>query len=294
MPDRRAWRIDDLDLRSALGDVLLPLLVAAMSFLAALALAGAFGCAALATHWQGDTLGLLTVQVPDPATPAAAGTRLSAVLATLAQQPSVSAVHELSSAEVNALLAPWLGGTAADLALPLPAVIGARWQGGEIAPLASALDKIAPGTLVESGAGWASRITALTTSLQACAAAVLFIVTAVACAIVAVATRAGLAQRRDTIEIIHSLGAFDGDIAERFAARATWRTAVGALLGALIALPVLIWLATLAAPFAGGGDDGPSLPAPMVAMVPILPLIAAAIGWVTAQITVRRWLRRLV
>jgi hypothetical protein len=32
----------------------------------------------------------------------------------------------------------------------------------------------------------------------------------------------------------------------------------------------------------------------MVAMVPILPLIAAAIGWVTAQLTVRRWLRGLV
>jgi len=292
MGDRRTWRIDDLDLRAALGDVLLPLLVAAMSFLAALALAGAFGCADLAAHWQGDTLGLLTVQVPDPAAPAAAGTRLAAVLAALARQGGVSDVHPLSGAEVDALIAPWLGGSAADLALPLPAVIAARWQGGALAPLAAALAAAAPGTMVESGTSWAQRIVALTTSLQACAAAVLLIVTAVACAIVAVATRAGLAQRRDTIEIIHSLGAFDGDIAERFAARATWRTAIGALFGALLALPVLIWLAALAAPFAGG--SGPSLPAPMVAMVPMLPLIAAAIGWVTAQITVRRWLRRLV
>jgi cell division transport system permease protein len=292
MADRRTWRIDDLDLRAALGDVLLPLLVAAMSFLAALALAGAFGCADLAAHWQGDTLGLLTVQVPDPAAPAAAGTRLAGVLAALARQGGVSDVHPLSGAEVDALIAPWLGGGAADLALPLPAVIAARWQGGDLTRLAAALAAAAPGTMVESGTSWAQRIVALTTSLQACAAAVLLIVTAVACAIVAVATRAGLAQRRDTIEIIHSLGAFDGDIAERFAARATWRTAIGALFGALLALPVLIWLAALAAPFAGGA--GPSLPAPMVAMVPMLPLIAAAIGWVTAQITVRRWLRRLV
>jgi cell division transport system permease protein len=294
MVKRRAWRIDDLDLRTALGDVLLPLLVAAMSFLAALALAGAFGCADLAAHWQGDTLGLLTVQVPDPTASAGSTARESAVLAALAATVGVSDVHPLSAAEVNALLAPWLGGSAADLALPLPAVIGARWQGGDLHALAASLAKAAPGTLVESGASWGSRITALTTSLQACAAAVLCIVTAVACAIVAVATRAGLAQRRDTIEIIHSLGAFDGDIAERFAARATWRTAVGALLGALVALPVLIWLATLAAPFAGASEAGPSLPAPMVAMVPILPLIAAGIGWVTAQITVRRWLRGLL
>jgi cell division transport system permease protein len=290
---QRAWRIDDLDLRSGFGDVLLPLLVAAMSFLAALALAGAFGCADLAQHWQGDTLGLLTVQVPDGAAPAAGGSRVAAVLGALQGDAAVSAVHRFSDAEVNALLAPWLGGTATALALPLPAVIGARWAGGDIAGLAAALGKLAPGTLVETGAGWASRITALTTSLQACAAAVLLIVTGVACAIVAVATRAGLVQRRETIEIIHSLGAFDGDIAERFAARATWRTAVGALFGALVALPVLIWLSTLAAPF-GGDDAAPGLAPPMVAMVPILPLSAAALGWVTAQITVRRWLRRLV
>jgi cell division transport system permease protein len=60
-----------------------------------------------------------------------------------------------------------------------------------------------------------------------------------------------------------------------------------------VALPVLIWLSTLAAPF-GGDDAAPGLAPPMVAMVPILPLRAAALGWVTAQITVRRWLRRLV
>ena len=46
---------------------MLPLLVAAMAFLAALALAGWFGTAALSRHWQQGAGASLTVQVPRPA-----------------------------------------------------------------------------------------------------------------------------------------------------------------------------------------------------------------------------------
>ena len=67
---RRVWvywqRSDDLGLRRGLGDRMLPLLVAAMAFLAAMALAGALAAAALAQHWQGGAEAALTVQVPHP------------------------------------------------------------------------------------------------------------------------------------------------------------------------------------------------------------------------------------
>ena len=43
---------DELGLRRALSDRMLPLLVAAMAFLAALAMAGWFGTAALSRHWR--------------------------------------------------------------------------------------------------------------------------------------------------------------------------------------------------------------------------------------------------
>ena len=56
-------RGDLLGLRSALSDRLLPVLVGAMSFLAALALGGALACANLAQSWQGDTAAALTIQI---------------------------------------------------------------------------------------------------------------------------------------------------------------------------------------------------------------------------------------
>jgi cell division transport system permease protein len=294
-----ARRADYLGLREALGDQLLPVLVAAMSFLAALAMAGALASAALAARWQSDAASQLTIQVPQPTAPGADGktARLDAVLAALQAMPQVVDARVMSQQDVTALIAPWLGADPAQIGLPLPGVISARWVGGgSPAELAAALGKLAPGTLVQTGALWAGRVTALTASLQACAAAVLAVVALVAAAVVAVATRAGLAQRRETITLVHSLGALDDDIAARFAARITVLAFAGAAVGALLALPVLAWLAALAAPFIGAEGRGAgwsNLPPALLVALPALPLVAALIGWATAQLTVRRWLRRL-
>ncbi len=289
---------DFLGLRAALADRLLPVLVAAMSFLAALALAGTLASAELAAQWQGDAAAALTIQVPQPQATTASGqdTRLDAVLAVLRANPAVADTHQLSQAEMTRLLSPWLGADVTTLGLPLPAVITARWvRPADPAALAQTLRQLSPGTLVQSGAIWAGRVAALTASLQACAAAVLIIVALVAAAVVAVATRAGLAQRRETITIVHGLGALDSDIAGRFAARATLLTFSGAAIGTLLALPVLAWLALLATPFAGPGARHAMfiLPAALWLALPALPAAAAAIGWSTTQLTVRRWLKGL-
>lgn len=291
-------RVDHLGLRSAMADRVMPMLVAAMSFLAALALAGTLAAAVLASQWNQNIGAALTVQVPDAASPAASGgaKRLDAVLAVLGKAPGVSEVHVLSAAQLDALLKPWLGADAGQFAMPVPAVISAQWSGaGPPDALLAAVDAVAPGSLVETGARWAARVAALTGSLQAAAIAVLLIVALVAAAVISVATRAGLAQRREAIEIIHGLGALDGDIAGRFAGRATLLAAIGGGIGAVCALPVLVWLARLAAPFdtvmpTGGLDV---LPAALWLMLPLIPIAAAVIGWVTTQFTVRGWLRRL-
>ncbi len=289
---------DLLGVRAALSDRLLPVLVGAMSFLAALALGGTLACATLAASWQGDTAAALTIQIPQPSDPDAAndGTRLAAVQRALAADHGVQNAAVMSEAEMNRLIAPWLGSDAASLGLALPAVITAQWAGsGTTDALGAQLQQVSPGTLVKTGAMWAQRVAALTTSLQACALAVLLIVALVAAAVVAVATRSGLAQLRETIETVHGLGALDSDIAGRFAARATWLALAGSLGGTVLALPVLAWLAWLATPFTGTAQFNSlfSLPPALLALVPLLPASAALIGWVTAQLTVRGWLRHL-
>lgn len=308
-PSRRAAvllrpaRFDDLGLRRALSDRLLPSLVAAMAFLAALALGGTVAASALGRQWQQGAGSVLTVQVPQPAAAAAdgAGARLDRVLALLRGTPGVASARALGDDELAALLRPWLGSGSGRIAVPLPAVIDVRLADAALddGRLAAQVAAAAPGTLLESHDRWMRRLAVLARSLQACAALALAVVGFVAAAVVAVAVRAGLATRRGAIEIVHGLGATDGYIAGRFARRATLLAAAGAGLGAVAAVPVLLGLAGLAAPFTGRPEDAGAaelayaLPPALWLSLPALPAAAAAIGWMTAQGTVRRWLRRL-
>jgi cell division transport system permease protein len=295
---------DELGLRRAISDRILPFLVAAMAFLAAMALAGWVGAASLAQHWKQGAGSALTVQVPRPKEPAAQGdgTRLDRVVALLVATPGVADARPLSDEELADLLRPWLGSGAERLAVPLPAVVAVRLSDAslELDKLARLLDTAAPATLVESHGVWIRRLAVLARSLQACAGLALLLVAAVASAVIAVATRSGLAARREAIEIVHGLGATDGYIAARFAGRATLLAATGGIAGAVVALPVLLALANLAAPFAGGTQEATSpieiiaiLPPVLWLTLPGLPAAAAAIGFLTAQGTVRRWLRQL-
>jgi cell division transport system permease protein len=284
----RPRRSDDLGLRRALSDRLLPLVVASMVFLAALALAGAVEAAALARHFRSGAAATLTVEVPQAEADRAAS--------ALAAVPG-AASRRVSADELAGLLKTWLGGDTAELAVALPAVFEVRLlQESGRGAVVAALGMAAPGAAVEQNGAWFDRLAALAGSLQACAALGLLVVTLTAGAVIAVATTAGLAARRDAIDIVHGLGATDGSIAGRFAGRISLLAFAGALPGLAAGLAMLLGLVALTAPLEAGSDAGTlfaRLPPLLWELLPALPVGAAIIGWATAQITVRVWLGRL-
>jgi cell division transport system permease protein len=298
---RRSRGRDPLGLRRALADRLLPGLVAAMALLGAVALGGAEGAAELARRWQGGAGSAVLVQLPAD-TPAA---RRDAALAALRALPEVVDAQAMDRDRMAALLRPWLGEASPTTALPLPVVIELR-----LASLPASLDGLAArvaaavpggGASVEAHGVWLARLAALARSLQGVAMAALLLVAGIAAAVVAVAVRAGIASRRQAISVLHELGATDGDIAGRFARRVAVLAGAGALAGTAAAVPVLAALAGLASPLLGqqatAATTGllPDLPwrgLPWTGLA-LLPAIGAAIGWLTAQVAVRRWLRLL-
>lgn len=290
---RRSRGRDPLGLRRALSDRLLPALVAAMALLAALALAGSRGAAELTARWEGGAATAMTVQLPAAA---ATGGRLDRALAALVALPEVAEAKLMDKARLNALLRPWLGEAPA---IALPAVIELRLTQLPAAPeaLARQIAAAVPGGAVELHGVWVARLVALARSLQAVALMALLLVAEIAAAVVAVAVRAGIAARRSAIAILHDLGASDADIAGRFAQRAALLVGAGALGGTLAAAPALAAFADMAAPLLGGRPaaslwDMPWASLPWADLV-LLPILAAGLGWLTAQATVRRWLRRL-
>jgi cell division transport system permease protein len=278
----RRFARDPLGLRRAIAGALLPGLVAAMALLAALTIAGADGAAALAERWQRGAAAAVTVQLPDAAS-------VPRALATLRAMPEVAEARAMDEARLAALLRPWLGGSAG---LPLPAVIELRLADLRADPvlIGDRLAEAVPGAVVEAHGLWVQRLAALARSIQAIAVAVLVLVAAVAAAVVAVATRAGLAARRDAVEVLHGLGARDGEIAGRFARRLGLLAGIGGVIGTVVAVPALALLADLASPWTGEAAGLAALPWPALAAVPPFAML---VGWATAQATVRRWLRRL-
>jgi cell division transport system permease protein len=271
---------DPLGLRRALAGWLLPALVGAMALLGALAIAGASGAGRLAERWEQAAAGQLIVQVP----PAQA----EAALARLRALPGVAEGALVPEERLRALLAPWLGEVPG---LPLPAMIELRLtEGADDAALREAAAAI-PGAQVERRGEAVTQALRVAEGVRGLALALLGIIAAVAVALVAVATRAGLAARRETIEILHELGARDSDIAGRFAARLAGLCAAGALAGLAVALPALWLLAEAAIPVAlSRAATAGDLPWGPLAL---LPVAAAAIGWVTARLAVGAWLRGL-
>jgi len=252
-----------------------------MALLAALALAGADGAGRLAERWQQGEAGQLLMQVPRE-------TSLEPILARLAALPGVVSVAPVPEERLRQLLAPWLG-EVPDLPLPRMIAITLRMETDQI-PLLEAVQAI-PGAQLELRSEAVRLAMRLADGLRGLSLAMLGIIGLVAAALVAVATRAGVAARRDTILILHELGARDADIAGRFARRLAWLCTLGALGGLAFAIPALWYLAMQALPVVLARDAQPDdLP---WALLALLPPAAALIGWGTALVTLRAWLRRL-
>jgi len=295
---------DELGLQLSMTDIAAPLLVAAITLVAALAVAGWIGGAALILHWSGGAALALTIQVPQAAEPAAqrSDTRLSAIRAVLEATPGVASTQTLSNEQVSALLRPWLGNEFDNLNVPFPAVIAVRMtdNAADLDGLATRLTQSASGTVMEDHAVWADPLVDIIRGLRLCCNLVLVVVTLVMTAVVAIVTRWEFWVRSDVIRIISQIGASDGYIAQRFALRGASLAYIGGVIGGLLSLPIISAQTALVMPLIAGraidfaGVEAFSFLSVQFLLLPIvLPLSAAAISYCTVQVAMRRWLRRM-
>ena len=276
-------RGDPIGLRGALADRLLVALIAAMALFATCALAGHEAVSQLAKRWQQGANAAVTVQIPNP-TPA----RMEAALGALRALPVVHEAQAVDPGRMAELLRPWLGDVAG---LPLPGVIELRLADLAADPVLIG-DRVAeavPGAVTEAHGVFVARLAALARALSAAALAAMLLVAVVGACVVVLAVRAGIAVRRDSVMVLHMLGAPDRDIAGRFARRTAWLALSGGLLGVALAVGVVWVLVQLA---------GPMLPDITTENLPLLglaaiPVSAALIAWVATVASILLWLRRL-
>ncbi|MFT8489867.1 MAG: cell division protein FtsX [Gluconobacter oxydans] len=288
----------------------LPLLVALMTLLAGLSLAGLTGVQTLAEGWAGAARNATTIEIPSDTPQLEDRTRT--LIQTLHKTPDVTTVRELSPQQVQTLLAPWLGQVSDSGHLPglsLPVVLIVAHTGTP--DLGKVVHEALPEAVVEEDRRWGERLNGLGSSLVACAWLAVSLIAAIAVLSVGMTVRRSVMAQRKAVEIVHFLGAGDVTISNRIAGRAALLSLAGGLAGLFFLSPVITMLARKLAPFSH--DAGPAalpatswqtmlaswwntlhvLPRFLLEELGALPLIAACLGWLTAQTVVLVWLRRL-
>lgn len=218
---------------------LVPWIIALMSYLAAMTLLAAILLASLAWRWNAGVAGAMTVILA--AADGQSGVeavRVSAARDALANLPGVESVDLLDAAEVARRLQPWLGAGASADDLPLPRLLAVRVdpeRRPDPAAMRQRLDQVSPGAVIDDHGVWRGEIARLAARMVSLAALSVVLIALASAAVVVYAVRSGLAIHRDTIEVLHLIGAHDGYIARQFQNHTTKL----AFLGGLIALAVL-------------------------------------------------------
>tara|TARA_R110000868_G_scaffold42158_27_gene143120 strand:+ start:597 stop:1571 length:975 start_codon:yes stop_codon:yes gene_type:complete len=275
----------------------LVLVIAAMCFLASLALGAALSVSHVTSDWTRDLSGALTIEVKqtDAMLPEE---QIRAVLYVLSQSDGVLSAKALDHEDMKTLLEPWLGTGNVTDDLPLPHLIDVRIDASsppDLDALAQSIIAVAPGAVLDTHRQWQDQLMSAARAAEWLAYAVLVVVAATMVAIVTFATRAGLSANREVVEVLHLTGARDRFIAAEVQRHFLHLGFRGGMIGLVLSIAAFLAL-TLQG---GGGATMFMMPLSGLRLeyYPALlcvPLAAALVSVLTARITVMRTLHRLL
>lgn len=267
-----------------------PALIAVLVYLATIALAAMLLVGGSAERWRAERGGRLTVQLAPPATQEARQAAIDRALTVIRALPSVVRAEPVSEARLVALLRPWLA-SASEGAPALPAVIDVELTadaGGRADSIRERLGAELPNARIDGGHAAQPPALRLMRAIEALALLLVVLLGGTLAATVVFAMRERLAARRETIEILHLLGADGRDIVDAAVRRALITAMVGAAIGLALGVTTLLvffWAAT--PPGTERGADL-SLSSTGWAALATLPLAAVAIAAIAARLTARR------
>jgi cell division transport system permease protein len=267
--------------------------VAVLSFLACLTAMGVLAGDRAARGWTTQLTGEATVIVRPRGgeTPDAAAARAAEALSGVT---GVAEARALEPAKAYDLIRPWLGDVSDLEDLPVPRLVAVTLDPRHPADarrLDQALKSEGVDATVDDHSVWIKDIRRAGGVVAGLGLSIFLVIAAAAAAVVAFATRAGLAARRDVVEVLHLAGAEDGFIARLFQLRFARVAGLAGLIGAGAAAVVGIGLRLAG----GGGGLTPALPfawSDVAAVLPC-PLIAAGVAAGAARFTALRLIREM-
>jgi cell division transport system permease protein len=269
----------------------MPWVMAIMMLLTVLAAAVGLGLGRTARALEaGDRI---TVQILE-ANPARREGQTKAALRALRGFAGVKSVDRVEGEEMRRLLEPWLGDIGPEGDIPIPALIEVELaEGAPRQALAARIEAAAPSARIDDHASSLARLGELVAALRLLAAGLVLLMAGATGATVVLASRAALDTHRETIEVLHLMGATDAQLARLFQRRIALDALFGGVLGFAGAL-LILWLVGERVSALGSELGGSSGLAPTSWIVlALLPLAGVLLAMAVARWTIMRALRRL-
>jgi cell division transport system permease protein len=272
-------------------DGALVFVVAALCFLACLTALGVIAADRAAREWTGQLVGEATVIIRPKGgeSPDAAAARAAE---TLAGVPGVEEARALEREKAYALVRPWLGEVTDLDDLPVPRLVTVTLDPKAPATteiLSDALRSQGLDAVVDDHSVWIGDIQRSARMARWLGTGIFLLIAGASAAVVAFATRAGLAARHELVEVLHLSGAEAPFIARLFQVRFARMAAMAGMFGAGAAAVLGAGLR-----IAGGGEGlTPVLPIHWADLLFVLPcpiaaaIVAAFAARFTAQSLVR-------
>ena len=258
--------------REAGGERWLIVVIAVLCFLASITAVGTLAADRAAHGWARQLRAEATVQVR-PRVDETGPTAAARAAETLAGVKGVAEAEAMDRKAAEALLRPWVG-EAALPDLPLPYLVTVRLdpKSPASAPtLSRALAEAGLDASVDDHSLWRGEVERSAGVITALAGAAFLLIAAATAAVIAYATRAGMAAQASVIETLSLNGASDGYVAGLFQRRFGGLAATAGAMGAGVAALLLAMLRLV------GGEGGltPALP---LAFSDLLILIACPVA----------------
>lgn len=286
----------DLPLNKSAGTGFLVLLIALMTFLGVMALAGSFALGSMAYHWSSGLENKITIEIPAEKPDKSLRsvndiTKLGEQIESrLRTQNFIRDAHAMSRDEVQALISPWLGeDTAALPDMPLPGLVSVDLitiNDHLFETMQNDLKTIAADIVIDRHESWLGDILKLTGALQFATLVISLMIAATTVIAIAGAVKSRIAIHLKDVELLHLMGASDRYISRQFQRHALILALQGASAGTVVGAIIILLLAYFS------GDTGASLlPEFQLNMIHIftlaaLPALACFIAAATAKITV--------
>ncbi|QTC87994.1 cell division protein FtsX [Brevundimonas pondensis] len=270
--------------REAGGERWLMVVVAVLCFLASITAVGALAADRAAHGWARQLRAEATVQVR-PRVDETGPTAAARAAETLAGVKGVAEAEAMDRKAAERLLRPWVG-EAALPDLPLPYLVTVRLDPNNPASaptLSRALAEAGLDASVDDHSLWRGEVERSAGVITALAGAAFLLIAAATAAVIAYATRAGMAAQASVIETLSLNGASDGYVAGLFQRRFGRLAAQAGAMGAGVAALMLGLLRLI------GGEGGltPALPLAFsdLAVLIACPILAFGVAMLAARFT---------